>query len=174
MRLVARKSLRKAGWYVSGSRFKVSPQPGASPAWDTAPVPDFSTWQQPVDDERRKRERQQQETRRRAESRRNSGLYGIHGQVEGVPEARYDPEHVLSHPAMAPRPGVRKPRVAAPKLVARLEAGSGDRVLRGGVVVAEKRRRKKRKKRRAADWGLAAKALFVVPLAKFVARGGVE
>jgi hypothetical protein len=172
--VTVRYVVRKAGWYVSGSRFKVSPQPGASPAWDTAPVPDLSVWQQPVDDARRKREREHQETRRRAESQRNSGRYGIHGQVEARPEVRYDPEHVLSHPAMSPRPGLKKPQVRAPKIVARLEAGSGDRVLRGGVVAAKKRKRKKRKKRKAADWGLAEKALCVVPLEKFMGRCEVE
>lgn len=103
-------------------------QLGSSPREEgTPPIPDYqSIYRQPDSAARRKLQREQDETRRKGIAKRNSGVYGMHGEATGEPELRYEPEQTFSNPnVQAPmRPGQRKPVERGEKLIIRLAAGA--------------------------------------------------
>lgn len=104
------------------SRFaQVTPQ-GSAPRQETPPMPDFQgIYFQPETQESKKREREQQETRRRSMAYRNKGRFGFHGEAMHLkPELRYETDEFLNNTITEPRPGNKKPKLIAPKLMGRL------------------------------------------------------
>lgn len=122
--------------------------PGSAPRWETPPIPDYQEiYHQPESDSRKRLERQQADVRRRANAYRNKGVFGFHGTaLASKPELRYEPDETLSNPSVqAPkRPGNREPVLTAPKLLARISAGTPKEESLYGSSGATRKKKKRR------------------------------